>query len=101
MVNARGTLLADHLQDIPNHVREIATHGVRQGAATALALAQLHTGRELRHLQPIFPKEAELANYNELVYDFEGVAEAISNDIDADGIVNRSFMTINLYFEKS
>jgi hypothetical protein len=94
-------LLADCLQDIPNRVREIATHGVCQGAATALALAQLHTGRELHHLQRIFPEEAELADYDELVDDFEGVADAISNDIDADGIVNRSFMTINLYFEKS
>ena len=27
-VNARGDLLVDRLQDIPNHAKEIATHGV-------------------------------------------------------------------------
>jgi len=30
-VNARGDLLVDRLQDIPNRARQIATHGVRQG----------------------------------------------------------------------
>jgi len=28
-VNARGDLLVDRLQDIPNCARQIATHGVR------------------------------------------------------------------------
>jgi hypothetical protein len=98
VVNVRGTLLVDGLQDIPNRVREVATHGVRQGIATTLALAQLHTGRELHHLQPIFPEGAELADYDELVDDFEGIAETIDNETDADGIVNKVFfMTINLF----
>jgi hypothetical protein len=39
-VNARGALLAERLQDISNRVRDIAGHGVRQGAATALAMVQ-------------------------------------------------------------
>ena len=39
-VNARGDLLVDRLQDIPNRARDIATHRVRQGAATTLAVPQ-------------------------------------------------------------
>ena len=55
-VNARGDLLVDHLQDIPNHARQIATHSVRQGAATALAVAQTYTGHNLLLLEPVFPE---------------------------------------------
>ena len=39
-INARGTVLVVCLHDIPNRVREVALHGVRHGAATALAAAQ-------------------------------------------------------------
>jgi hypothetical protein len=39
-VNARGALLVELLQDIPNRVREIAGHGVCQGAEIALATVQ-------------------------------------------------------------
>ena len=46
-VNARGDLLVDRLQDIPNRDRQIATHGVRRGVATALAVAQTCTGHNL------------------------------------------------------
>jgi hypothetical protein len=59
--------------------------------ATALAITQLHTGRELHHLQLVFPEGEELGDYDELVDDFEGIAETISNEIDADGIANKVF----------
>ena len=39
-VNARGTVPVVRLHDIPNHVREVTLHGVRHGAAMALAAAQ-------------------------------------------------------------
>ena len=45
--NARGAILVAHLHDILNHVREIALHGVRHGAAVALAVAQVRSGCEL------------------------------------------------------
>ena len=37
-VNARGAVLVVRLHDIPNHVREVALHGVRHGATMALVL---------------------------------------------------------------
>ncbi|PVH31695.1 hypothetical protein PAHAL_9G214200 [Panicum hallii] len=90
-VNARGALLIDRLQDIPNRVREVATHGVRQGAATALSIAQVRFGHELRYLQPGFPGEDDPADYDELINDFEGAAEAVGNIVDEDGAVNNVF----------
>ena len=39
MVNARGTMLIDYMQDIPNCARVVAYHRVRQGVAVALAVA--------------------------------------------------------------
>ena len=39
MVNARGETQVERLQDVPNHVWEIALHGVRLGAAGALVAA--------------------------------------------------------------
>ena len=46
-VNARGAVLAVCLYDILNHVREVALHGVRHGAAMALAAARIHSGHDL------------------------------------------------------
>ena len=46
-VNARGVVPVVRLHDIPNHVREVALHGVRHGAAMALAAAQAHSGHNL------------------------------------------------------
>ena len=37
-LNARGTVPVVCLHDIPNRVREVALHGVRHGAVTALAV---------------------------------------------------------------
>ena len=52
-VNARGDTVAAHLQDIPNCVREVAGHGVRRGAAVALATAQFQTGHDLLQIKPV------------------------------------------------
>ena len=46
-VNARGAVSVIRLHDIPNHVGEVALHGVRHGAATALATAQARSGHNL------------------------------------------------------
>ena len=40
-VNARGSLIDAHLQDIPARVQEIALHGVHHGASMALTAAQV------------------------------------------------------------
>ena len=40
-VNAWGSPIAAHLQDVPVRVWEIALHGVRHGAAMALTMAQV------------------------------------------------------------
>jgi hypothetical protein len=53
-VNARGVSLEDRLQDISVRAREVATHGIRYGASAALAIAQLRSGHEFRHLDPSF-----------------------------------------------
>ena len=49
-VNARGTVPVVHLHDIPNHVREVALHGVCHGTATVLAAAQACSGQNLQLL---------------------------------------------------
>ena len=49
-VNARGAVLVARLHDIPDRVREVALHGVRHGAATALATTQAHSGYNLQLL---------------------------------------------------
>ena len=49
-INARGAIPVVRLHNILNHVREVALHGVRHGAAMALASAQAHSSHELRFL---------------------------------------------------
>ena len=76
-VNARGAAPVARLHDIPNHVREVALHGVRHGAAMALAAAQVHSGHDLR----LLPYEALVAkyprDYERLVEDFFNAANSI------------------------
>ena len=57
-INARGAMPVVRLYDIPNCVREVALHGVRHGAAMALAVAQACSGHELRLLPHGFPAMA-------------------------------------------
>ena len=46
-VNARGVVPVVCLYDVSNRVREVALHGVRHGAAMALAIAQARSGHKL------------------------------------------------------
>ena len=53
-VNARGAIPVVRLHDILNHVREVALHGVRHGAAMALAAAQARSGHNLGFFPMVF-----------------------------------------------
>ena len=88
-VNARGDLLVNRLQDIPNRARQIATHDVRQGAATALAVSQTCTGHNLLLLEPIFPEGEGRAGFDDLVVQFDVTANAIANEVSADSVVTK------------
>jgi len=92
MVNTRGDLLVDHLQDIPNRARQIATHGVRQGAATALAMAQTYTGHNLLLLEPVFHEGEGRAGFDDLVVQFDVATNAITNEVSVDSVVTKVFL---------
>ena len=85
-VNTRGDLLVDRLQDIPNRARQITTHGVRQGVATALAMAQTCTGHNLLLLEPVFHEREGRAGFDDLVVQFDVTANAIANEVSADSV---------------
>ena len=66
------------LYDIPNHVREVALHGVRHGAAIALAAAQARSGHELRLLPHGFPAIEHPKDHERLVEDFFNAANSVA-----------------------
>ena len=76
-INARGAVLVVHLHDIPNHVREVALHCVRHGAAMALAAAQVHFGHDLWLLPHGAPATGYPGDYERLVKDFSDAANSI------------------------
>ena len=76
-VNARGAVLVVHLHDIQNHVREVALHGVRHGAAMALAAAQVHSGHDLQLLPRGAPATGHPGDYERLVKDFSDAANSV------------------------
>ena len=82
----------DRLQHIPNRARDIATHGVRQGATTALAVAQTCTRQKLLLLEPVFPKGKGRACFDKLIVQFDVAADAIGNELSADSVVNKVFL---------
>ena len=77
-VNARGAVSVVHLHDIPNHVREVALHGVRHGAAMVLAATQACSSHELRLLPHGFPATAHPRDHERLVKDFFGAANSVA-----------------------
>ena len=70
----------------------MATHGVRYGAGAALATAQLHSGHELRHLEPGFSDTNRLEDQEGLIGDFIDAAEAIAVTIHVQDVVNNVFL---------
>ena len=92
-VKASGDLKVDRLQDIPNRARQIATHGIRQGAATALAVAQTCTGHYLLLLEPVFSEGEGRVGFDDLVVQFDVAANAIANEVSADSVVTKVFLS--------
>ena len=90
-VNARCAVPLVRLYDIPNRVREVALHGVRHGAAMALASAQAHSSHELRFLPHGFPAVAHPGDYERLIEDFFTGANSVAFISQADDIVAKVF----------
>ena len=91
-VNARGAILVVHLHDIPNRVREVALHGVRHGAATALAAAQARSGKNLQLLPHGFLDATYPGEQERLVEDFMSAANSIAFNTLANDIVGKVFL---------
>ena len=91
-VNARGAIPVVRLHDILNHVREVALHGVRHGAATVLAAAQACSGQNLQLLPHGFPDAAYPGEQERLVEDFMSVANSVAFNTLADDIVGKVFL---------
>ena len=79
------------LHDIPNRVREVALHGVRHGAAMALASAQAHFGHELRFLPHGFLATTHPGDYEHLVEEFFSIANPVAFISQANDIVAKVF----------
>ena len=77
-VNARGAVPVVRLHDIPNHVREVALHGIHHGAAMALAAAQVNSGHDLWLLPHGAPATGYPRDYECLVEDFSDAANSIA-----------------------
>jgi hypothetical protein len=92
-VNARGNTVAARLQDIPKCVREVAGHGVRRGAAVALATTQFQTSHDLLQVEPVhLPLGSEAWwVFEELADDMEMTAAAISEDISIEAVIGNVF----------
>ena len=69
-INARGAAPVVHLHDIPNRIREVALHGIRNGATMALAAAQVHSDHDLRLLPHGALVTGYPRDYERLVEDF-------------------------------
>ena len=90
-VNARGAVLVVSLLDIPNHVREVALHGIHHGAATALATAQARSGHNLCLLPHGFPDAVHPGDHECLTEDFLSAANSVAFNTLADDIVGKVF----------
>ena len=92
-MNTRGNNVAARLEDIPNHVRYVTGHGVRRGAAVALATAQLESGHNFLQIELVhFPLGSEdWWAFEELTDDMEMAAAAISEDVSIEAVIGNVF----------
>ena len=92
-MNARGDTVAARLQDIPNHVREVAGHAVHRDAAVALTTTQFQTGHDLLQIKPVhLPLGSEdWWVFEELADDMEMTAAAISEDVSIEVVIGNVF----------
>jgi hypothetical protein len=61
------------------------------GADTTLAVVQLRSRHELRHLEPSFLDTDQLEDQEDLIGDFTDAAEAIAVILHAEDVVNNVF----------
>ena len=90
-VNARGTVPIVRLHDIPNHVREVALHGVRHGAATVLATAQARSGHNLWLLPHGFSDVVPPEDHERLIEEFFSAANSVAFNTLANDVVSKLF----------
>jgi len=90
-VNASGAIPIVRLYDILNHVREVALHGVRHGAATALAAAQACSGHNLWLLPHGFPDAVHPGDHERLTEDFLSATDSMAFNTLANDIVGKVF----------
>ena len=90
-INARDAVLVVHLHNILNRVREVALHGIRHGAAMALASTQVYSGHELRFLPHGFPATVHPGDHECLIEDFFSAANSVAFISQADDIVAKVF----------
>ena len=90
-VNARGAVSVIRLHDIPNHVGEVALHGVRHGAATTLATTQARSGHNLRLLPHGFPDAVPPEDHERLTKEFFSAATSVAFNTLADDVVSKLF----------
>ena len=88
-VNARGAVPIVRLYDILNRVTEVALHGVRHGAAMALAAAQAHFGHNLWLLPHGFLDVVHPGDHERLTEDFLSAADFVAFNTLADDIVDK------------
>ena len=84
-----GLLLLDHLRGIPDQVERVVELGIRWGAMVAFAAAQLHSGRDLRWLEPGFPEGTTLRERERLADDFAGAAGFIAAEVSISNLVKK------------
>ena len=90
-VNAKGAIPVVRLHDNPNHVREVALHGVRHGATMALAAAQARSGHNPRLLPHGFLDVVHPRDHERLVEDFSSAVNSVAFNTLADDIVSKVF----------
>ena len=88
-VNARGVVPIVRLYDIPNRVREVALHGVRHGAATALAATQACSGYNLWLLPHGFLDAVHPGDHERLTKDFLSITNSVAFNTLADDMVGK------------
>ena len=91
-MNARGSIVAVRLRNIPAHVTDVARYGAHEGAARAIAVISTMSGADYRQWAPVFPEPGPRRDaFEELVEDLYYPADAIARDVSSEGVISNLF----------
>ena len=89
-VSPMGANLEESFRALPTRVKAVVTHGVRHGAAMALATTKLRSGLDLNKVEPGFLPKSSWDDIDKMVGEFTKLVEVMVAVVHVADIISNA-----------